>query len=149
MGGKPTMIKRISIDSDNVCYGPVPNPSDEVFQHLTINSKGRVWLTRYCFGNCVTGYTLKSKEYLQIPQDTITDLFTALEKTLIDDDFDEMIVSDVGGWDALIVLDDEDTIALTGSLINQGGELHRISQTIRDNLNDKSIFVFDASPDQN
>ena len=79
----------------------------------------------------------------------ITDLFTALEKTLIDDDFDEMIVSDVGGWDALIVLDDEDTIALTGSLINQGGELHRISQIIRDKLNDKSIFVFDASPDQN
>jgi len=42
MMSKTDTIKSIRIDSENVCYGPEPDYNDEVFQHLTINAKGRV-----------------------------------------------------------------------------------------------------------
>ena len=36
-------LKKIRIVSNNICYGPMPDPDDEVEQHLTINDEGRVW----------------------------------------------------------------------------------------------------------
>lgn len=36
--------------SNNICYGPMPESNEEVEQHLTINSEGRVWFSGYNFG---------------------------------------------------------------------------------------------------
>lgn len=45
--GKPHKIR---IVSNNICYGPPPEPEDEVEQHITINAEGRVWFSAYSFG---------------------------------------------------------------------------------------------------
>ena len=38
-------IKSIRITSNNICYGPVSKDNDEVIQHLTISSTGRIWFS--------------------------------------------------------------------------------------------------------
>lgn len=42
-------LKKIRINSNNVCYGPYPREDDETGQHLTISDQGGVWLTRLSF----------------------------------------------------------------------------------------------------
>ena len=39
------------IVSNNICYSPIPEPDEEVEQHLTINDEGRVWLSGYNLEN--------------------------------------------------------------------------------------------------
>ena len=36
-------IKKIKIKSNNICYGPAPEPEDEIEQILTISNTGKVW----------------------------------------------------------------------------------------------------------
>ena len=35
-------LKKMRIILNNICYGPMPEPDEEVEQHLTINDEGRV-----------------------------------------------------------------------------------------------------------
>ena len=138
------IIKSIRIDSDNVCYGPEPEYSDEVFQHLTINAKGRVWLTRYSYGDRTTGYLLKSRHYLSIPKEQAQDIFKAIIDGFFNDESEPMIVTDVGRWDMLVIADTEETTAFTGSLTNNDSIGHKVSKMIRKALNDNTIFALDG-----
>ena len=147
MGKTEYKIKSIRIDSENICYGPMPKPDDEVFQHLTINSKGRVWLTRYTFGNGFSDYLLKSKEYYRLSDEATKLLFDALEDYFFDDNSEIYEVTDVGSWSAMIILENEEPIAWHGSLISDEGKLHNISEMIRSELKDNSIYVFDVVTD--
>lgn len=47
--------KSIQIKSNKIGFGPLPQPEDEVEQHLTITATGGVWLSRYSFGRGVNG----------------------------------------------------------------------------------------------
>ena len=44
-------LKKVRIVSNNICNGPMPEPDEEVEQHLTIDDEGNVWLSGYHFGN--------------------------------------------------------------------------------------------------
>lgn len=44
-------LRKIQLISNNICYGPCPESEDEIEQHLTITADGRVWFSRYRFGN--------------------------------------------------------------------------------------------------
>ena len=144
MMSKTDTIKSIRIDSENVCYGPEPDYNDEVFQHLTINAKGRVWLTRYCYGDRATGYILKSRHYLSIPKEQAQDIFKAIIDDFFNDESEPIIVTDVGGWNMLVIADTEETTAFTGSLINDDSIGHNVSKMIRKALNDNTIFALDG-----
>ena len=37
-------LQKIRLVSNSICYGPCPEPDDEVEQRLTITSEGKVWL---------------------------------------------------------------------------------------------------------
>ena len=63
--------KTIHIVSSNICYGPCPEPTDEVEQHLTISSEGQVKFSSLNFGygmekyeNCVSRQELLAAEEL-------------------------------------------------------------------------------------
>lgn len=57
-------LKKMCIVSNAICYGTPPEPEDEVEQHLTINSEGRVWFSDYAFGESFGKYTkARSKNY--------------------------------------------------------------------------------------
>lgn len=44
-------LKKVRIVSNNICYGPMPEPDEEIEQHLTINDEGRVWFSGYKIEN--------------------------------------------------------------------------------------------------
>ena len=46
-------LKKIRIVSNNVCFSCMPEPDDEVEQHLTINNDGQVLFLGYNFGHMV------------------------------------------------------------------------------------------------
>lgn len=141
-------VKRFTIESDAVCYGPMPLPEDEVLQRLTINSQGRVWLSRYCFGNGFRDYALKSKDILFIGKEKAERILGAIAAYYCEaNKEDRMMVTDCGSWAAEIVFDTEETIADNGSLIRYPGTLHQVTQMIRDALNDQSVFVFEFAED--
>ena len=141
-------VKKISIDSDSVCYGPMPKPEDEVFQHLTINAQGRVWLSRYCFGNGFHEYYLKSKAILFIGAEKAKKILDAVEAYYRDEKITKMFVTDVGSWTAVIVLDNDECVGDNGTLISDNGKLHQISEQIRTALNDNTVFAFDCHYDE-
>lgn len=47
---KKRLQKKVQIISDLLCYGPCPEPEDEIEQRITISATGRVWFTEYLFG---------------------------------------------------------------------------------------------------
>ncbi len=56
--------KTIHIVSSNICYGPCPEPTDEVEQHLTISSEGQVKFSSLNFGYGMEKYEKgRSKEF--------------------------------------------------------------------------------------
>lgn len=42
--------KKIRIVSNNISYGPLPEPDEEVEQHILLNAHGSVELSAYVFG---------------------------------------------------------------------------------------------------
>ncbi len=44
------------IVSNRLCYGPMPEPDDEIEQYITINAEGRVWFSAYNFGAGIGQY---------------------------------------------------------------------------------------------
>ena len=57
-------LKKLQLISNRICYGPCPESDDEVEQHLTITANGRVWFSRYCFG--------ENGKYRLLQKDTFT-----------------------------------------------------------------------------
>lgn len=49
-------LQKLRIVSNRICYGPVPEPGEEVEQHLTINVQGDVWFSGYV-------YTRENRDY--------------------------------------------------------------------------------------
>lgn len=65
------ILKKVRIVSNHICYGPMPEPDEEVEQHLTINNEGRVWFSGYNFGTAADtkghgAETSKSKRWIRI-----------------------------------------------------------------------------------
>lgn len=59
-------IHKIKVISNNTCYGSEPSPNDEVEQHLTISSTGRIWFTGYNYGMEFENYKIGRDQNLSI-----------------------------------------------------------------------------------
>lgn len=62
--------QKVRIVSNNICYGPAPEPDDEVEQHITINTDGRVWFSAYNFGSGFDGHEKSRSKIYKIEKDT-------------------------------------------------------------------------------
>ena len=51
-------LQKATIKSNNVGFGPMPEPLEEVEQRLTISRCGRVWFSAYSYG----GTRLRKKQ---------------------------------------------------------------------------------------
>lgn len=72
-------IQKIRIISNNICYGPEHSPTDEVEQHLTISSTGRVWFAGYNYAGGFGKYEIGRKQQFSIEKittDEILNLFS-------------------------------------------------------------------------
>lgn len=57
-------LNKMQIISNNTCFGHMPEPNEEVEQHLIINNEGRVFFSGYKFGHSGEQYEkARSKNY--------------------------------------------------------------------------------------
>ena len=140
-------LKMLQLTSNRICYGPCPEPDDEVEQHLTITANGRIWFSRYCFGENGK-YRLLQKDTFTISSEAAKSIMDAsaecFSKTSITEYF-----TDVGSWNATLTNTDGQVFRISGSL---GFDLKTadksLSNIIRKKLDRDDLYVFDGNPDR-
>lgn len=141
-------LQKIQLISNNICFGPCPEPDDEVEQHLTITADGHVCLSRYRFGAIGVGkYELIEKQSYSVTTEAVNEIMAAVSD-YFGDEHDIDFVTDVGSWDLMLTNTDGHTFKATGSLCYDlqtasGG----LSEIIRSKLERSDLFAFDGNPD--
>ena len=138
-----TPLKKLRLISNNICYGPCPDADEEVEQHLTIISDGRVWFSRYNFGLCDGKYELAEKKQLNIGKDTAVGIL-AFTKKYFDEKGIVMKCTDVGIWELFLTDENDAQYTIDGSVIPDD-YTSEISNYIRERLPLENLFLFDGN----
>lgn len=138
-----TPLKKFRLISNNICYGPCPDADEEVEQHLTILSDGRVWFSRYKYGLGDGKYELEEKKQVNIGKDIAVDILTFTKKY-----FDEkgivMKCTDVGIWELFLTDENDAKYTIDGSVVPDD-YTSEISNYIRERLPLENLFLFDGN----
>lgn len=144
-------LQKIRIISNRLCYGPCPEPDEEVEQHITINSEGRIWFSAYVFGQRCEGKYEKSRtQNLQLNKDNTESIFSAFT-TYFSKGYDEDFATDIGSWKLELTNTDGRTYQFQGALCSKlevnGVDL---SDLLRDCLEMSDLYAFDGNlkPDE-
>ncbi len=133
-------IRKFTLVSDNLCYGPAPELTDITKQRLTITDAGKVYIKKYAF----SGETVESN-IINIPEEDAVDIIGDLVG-FINYDITEVFMTDVGSWDLCFTNDDGDNFKFAGSLYyDSKNYLSGFSRDIRRLLNRWDLLVFDGN----
>ena len=136
-------LKKIKINSDNVCYGPCPEPDDETEQHLTINSEGGVWITRKSFGNGEI-----EKTNFKVDVEKVKNLFRTIE-VRFSRAHEIPFVTDIGSWDMTLTNEEGKEFKYSGPLCEmEETVIGGLSDIVRTIVGREDLFVFDGNPDK-
>ncbi len=144
-------VKKIDIISNNICYGPCPEPDEEIEQRLSINADGRVKFSGYNFGQGFDKYLCGRTINFTIKKEAASHILNAIG-TYFSDEYDTVFVTDIGSWDMTITDTEGKPFKYTGSLsCNYNIDGFDLSDLIRDTLGLQDLFVFDGNfkPDTN
>ena len=138
-----TPLKKLRLISNNICYGPCPDADEEVEQHLTIISDGRVWFSRYNYGLGDGKYELAEKKQLNIGKDTAVGIL-AFTKKYFDEKGIVMKCTDVGIWELFLTDENDAKYTIDGSVVPDD-YTSEISNYIRERLPLENLFLFDGN----
>ena len=138
-------LKKVRIVSNNIRYGPMPQPDDEVEQHLTINNEGRVWFSGYNFGHGGERYEKARTKNFKIDKLATDRLMEALA-AYFGNEYIEVFATDIGDWVMELTNTDGTTYKFRGSLCAdfdyEGTDL---SDLVRDTVGMDDLYVFDGN----
>ncbi len=138
-----TPLKKFRLISNNICYGPCPDADEEVEQHLTILSDGRVWFSKYKYGIGDGKYELAEKKQLNIGKDIAVDIL-AFTKKYFDEKGIVIKCTDVGIWELVLTDENDASYTIDGSVIPDE-YTSEISNYIRERLPFDNMFLFDGN----
>lgn len=137
--------QKVRIVSNNICYGPPPEPDDEVEQHITINADGRVWFSAYNFGSGFGEHEKARSKIFKIEKATAAKVLSAIA-SYFGNGYMEWFATDIGDWNMEITNTEGAVYKFQGSLCCDievdGADL---SDMIRDVLGMDDLDVFDGN----
>lgn len=138
-------LKKIHIVSNNICYGPMPEPDEEVEQHLTINAEGRVWFSGYKFGHSSERNEKARSKNFKIEKTDVDRLFSAIA-VYFGKEYNKILATDIGDWMMKLTNTEGITYKFYGSLCADfdynGTDL---SDLVRDVVGIDDLYVFDGN----
>lgn len=138
-------VKKMHIISNSICFGPCPEPEDEVEQHLTVNAHGRVWFSSYAFGEGFGKFKKLKAQNFSIDKSVATGLLNKVAAYISPENM-EMVVTDIGDWKMELTTTDGKTYKFDGPLcddLDLGST--DLSDLIRDALDMPDLYVFDGN----
>lgn len=138
-------LKRMRIVSNNICYGPMPEPDEEVEQHLTINNEGRIWFSGYNFGRGGERYEKARSKNFKLDKLAVDKLFGAMA-AYFGSEYTEIFAADIGDWVMELTNTEGVTYKFRGSLcadFDYDGE--GLSDLVRDTVGMDDLYVFDGN----
>lgn len=138
------MLRKFTLISNNLCYGPCPEPSDEIEQRLTVTANGCVWFSGYVFGEEPGKRTVGRKAYSNIGAASAQRLLDLLER-YFSDDYLIAMATDVGSWE--LHLHSDSVNVFRGSLC-EDLVIDNISLScyMRSIIPIENLFAFDGIP---
>lgn len=141
-------LQKMKLVSNNICYGPCPEPDDEIEQRLTVNAAGRVWYSTYCFGSEPGKYQLAQKQVYRVDAGKASKILSALESYFSQDQL-MVDATDIGSWDLVLTNTAGATFCYHGALCSDLViDDTDISDLIRDALGKDDLYAFDGGPDE-
>ena len=138
-------LKKMRIVSNNICYGPMPEPDEEVEQHLTINSEGRVWFSGYNYGYGGERYEKARSKNFKIDKSAADNLFGAIA-AYFSNEYTEIFATDIGDWVMELTNTEGITYKFRGSLCAEFDyEGTDLSDLVRDTVGMDDLYVFDGN----
>ncbi len=140
-------LTKIRLTSNNLGFGPCPEPEDEIEQRLTVTAGGRVWLSRYLFGTDGSKPALKGRETFSVSAEDAGRIMDAVA-AYFEPDPDIPFATDVGSWDLTLTDSDGLEYRASGPLCHDlSGTDGGLSDLIRSGLRRTDLFAFDGNPD--
>ena len=138
-------LRKFTLVSNNTCYGPCPEPDEEVEQRLTLAANGRVWFSGYNFGHGFGDYEVGRKLQVNIGSEAAGRILDLLDR-YFDCRAIVMLATDVGSWELTMT----DT---AGEVHKQIGSLCEdlllgdtaLSATMRELIPIDNLFIFDGN----
>lgn len=123
----------------------MPEPDDEVEQHLTINDKGRVWFSGYHFGNAGEQYKkarTKNFKTEKASAEKLLDVFA----TYFRNECIEVFATDMSSWVMELTNTEKITYKFYGSLCaNFKYKGTDLSDLVCNTLGMNDLYVFDGN----
>lgn len=137
--------QKIRIISNNICYGPPPEPDDEIEQHITINAEGRVWFSAFNFGTGFGGHQKARSQIYKIDSDTANSVLMSIAR-YFRTEFIEVFATDIGDWTLEITNAEGKTYKFRGSLCADFAvDGIDLSDMVREALGMDDLYVFDGN----
>lgn len=138
-----TKLQKVTIKSNSVGYGPLPEDNEEVEQRLTISRSGRVWLNFYTY----SGTRLRNKQ-IWLGESQACHLL-AMIGTFFGACEEITLATDIGMWEMKLWDTDGATSKFVGSLCcHFQVEGKDLSTTIREALGMDELLLFDEGLDE-
>lgn len=138
-------LKKMRIVSNNICYDPMPEPDEEVEQHLTINNEGRVWFSGYNYGYGGERYEKARSKNFKIDKSAADNLFGAIA-AYFSNEYTEIFATDIGDWVMELTNTEGITYKFRGSLCAEFDyEGTDLSDLVRDTVGMDDLYVFDGN----
>ena len=147
---EPRVLQSIRIISDALVYGPMPEPGDEIVQHLTISRTGRIWFSGYHYPDSdLLKQSILRRKIISILPSVATEILDAIAM-VFDRGVIPCMVSDIGKWDLEMRFDDGTKEQYGGAMcfepeISIAGK--SLSQFIRDSIPIQDLFLFQRQYD--
>lgn len=123
----------------------MPDPDDEVEQHLTINDEGRVWFSGYNFGHSGERYEKARSKIFKIEK-AATDRLLCAIAAYFGNEYDEIFATDIGNWKMELTNTEGTVYKFRGSLCADFDyEGIDLSDLVRDTVGMDDLYVFDGN----